>query len=211
MVVQQSFSGPVAGLDAKCQVCEATPAIPIRLLGHQGMVLLYRQVSYRGTFCRDCGLSVFRTVMNRTLLVGWWGIISFFLNLYAILVNLAVWARLRGLTEPIRTSGKTPLDRGRPLVLRPGLWVTAVAVALVIGAVAAQSARNNLNTFSATDRSLIGTCIQNVGSTGAANADCLGAHSGKIVSLSHDKNGCRTDQVPIALDDGAYACSDPKQ
>ena len=133
------------------------------------------------------------------------------MNIYAILVDLGDWVRLRGLPEPIRTSGKTPLDPGRPLVMRPGLWVTTAVLAVVIVAVSAQSARNDLNTFSAADRSLIGTCVENVGSAGASKAGCLGAHSGKIVSLSHDKMGCPTDQVSIALDDGAYACSDPKQ
>jgi hypothetical protein len=210
-VVQQPFAGPVSGLDAKCQVCDATPAIPVRFLGHQGMVLLYRQIRYRGTFCRDCGRSLFRTVMNRTLLVGWWGIISVFLNVYTIIVNLVEWNRLRGLAEPMRTSGKVPLEPGRPLVFRPGAWVTSAVVVVIIGGVAADSARNDINTFSAADRRLIGTCVQNVGSTDVRAADCLGAHSGKIVSLRHDKEGCTTEQVSISLDDGAYACADPKQ
>jgi hypothetical protein len=210
-VVQPPFGGPVPGLDAKCQVCEGSPAIPIRFLSHQGMILLYRQIRYRGTFCRDCGLSVFRTVMNRTLLVGWWGIISFFLNIYAIIVDLVGWARLRRLPEPIRTSGKAPLDRGRPVFLRPGLWVTTAAIAVIVVALAAQSARNDINTFSTADRQLIGTCVENVGSTDVRGVACSGAHSGKIVSLSHDKEGCASDQVSIALDDGAFACSDPKQ
>jgi hypothetical protein len=210
-VVQHSFAGPVPGLDVKCQVCDATPAIPVRFLGHQGMVLLYRQIRYRGTFCRDCGCSVFRTVMNRTLLVGWWGIISAFLNLYAIIVNLGEWNRLRGLAEPVRMSGRAALDPGRPLFLRPGAWVTAAVVALILGWLATNSARNDINTFSAADRRLIGTCVQNVGSTDVQAADCSGPHNGKIVSLRHDKEGCTTEQVSISLDDGAYACADPKQ
>ncbi|HYS28804.1 MAG TPA: hypothetical protein VEQ12_04780 [Candidatus Limnocylindria bacterium] len=61
------------------------------------------------------------------------------------------------------------------------------------------------------DRPLIGTCVENVGGTGAQGADCAGRHSGKIVPLSHDRGGCPSDQVWISLDDGAYACSDPKQ
>jgi len=206
-VVQQ----PVTGLEAKCQVCEGSPAIPLRFLSHQGMIVLYRQIRYRGTFCRDCGRSVFRTVMNRTLLVGWWGLISLFLNIYAILVNLVGWARLRGLAEPVRMSGKTPLDPGRPVFLRPGFWVTAAAVAIIVGVAATQSARNDIRTFSAADRHLIGTCLENVGGTGVQGADCAGPHSGKIVSLSHDREGCPVDHVSISLDDGAYACSDPKQ
>jgi len=199
------------GIDAKCQVCEGSPAVPVRLLGHQGMIILYRQLTYRGTFCRDCGLSVFRTVMNRTLLVGWWGIISFFLNIYAIIVNLVAWTKLRALPEPVRMSGKTPLDPGRPVFLRPGLWVTTAAIVIIVGLLAAQSARNDINTFSAADRQLMGTCVENVGSTDVKAAPCSGAHSGKIVSLSHDKEGCASNQVSISLDDGAYACSDPKQ
>lgn len=210
-MVQEPLRGPVPGLDARCQVCEATPAIPIGFLSHQGLIVLYRQIRYRGTFCRDCGLSVFRTVMNRSLLVGWWGLISVFLNLYAIIANVAGWVRLRGLPEPIRTSGKSPLAPGRPLLLRPGFWVTTAALGVIIVAGLAQSARNDINTFSAADRRLIGTCVENVGGTDARGADCSGAHSGKIVSLRHDREGCATDQVSISLDDGAFACSDPRQ
>lgn len=202
---------PVAGLEAKCQVCGGSPAIPIRFLSHQGMIVLYRQIRYGGTFCRDCGLSVFRTVMNRTLLVGWWGLISFFLNIYAIIVNLVGWARLRGLAEPVRMSGKTPLNVGRPVFLRPGSWVTVAAVAVILGVAATQSVRNDIKTFSAADRRLIGTCVENMGGTGVQGADCAGPHSAKIVSLSHDRDGCPVDHVSISLDDGAYACSDPNQ
>lgn len=210
-MVQPPFATPASGLEAKCQVCEATPAIPVRLLSHQGMIVLYRQITYRGIFCRDCGLSLFRRVMNRTLLVGWWGIISFFLNSYAILVDLVAWTKLRALAEPVRMSGKPPLDPGRPVFLRPGLWVTAAAIAILAAYGGAVSARNDINTFSTADRQLIGTCVENVGSTDVRAASCAGAHSGKIVSLSHDKQGCASDQVSIALDGGAYACSDPKQ
>lgn len=210
-MVQQSFGGPVPGLDIKCQVCEGTPAIPIRFLSHQGMIVLYRQITYRGSFCRDCGLSVFRRVMNRTLLVGWWGIISVFLNIYAIIVDLVSWRKLRGLLEPVRMSGKSPLDPGRPVFLRPGLWVTTAAIVVIVAFFAAQAARNDINTFSAADRKLVGTCVENVGSTDVRGAPCSGAHSGKIVSLSHDRDGCASDQVSISLEDGAYACSNPKQ
>lgn len=210
-MIQPPFAGSAAGLEGKCQVCEGTPAIPVRLLGHQGMIILYRQITYRGTFCRDCGLALFRQVMNRTLLVGWWGIISVFLNVYAIIVDLVVWTKVRALPEPVRMSGKTPLDKGRPVLLRPGLWVTVAAIVILAGWGAAQSARNDINTFSAADRQLIGTCVENVGSTDVKAASCSGAHSGKIVSLSHDRGGCLSDQVSISLDDGAYACSDPKQ
>ena len=83
-----------------CQVCGATPAVKIHLRGHQGMLLIMRFLTYRGQYCRDCGTSMFREVQSKTMLVGWWGYISLFVNTYNVIQNTFVDRRIRALGPP---------------------------------------------------------------------------------------------------------------
>ncbi len=111
-MVSQPYLGAMPQVPLTCQVCGAAPALHVKFLKHQGMVVMWRQVTYRGTYCRDCGLAVFRQITNQTLLIGWWGTASFFLNLYAIIVNLLSWQRLRSLGSQYGPRTSLRLIRG---------------------------------------------------------------------------------------------------
>jgi hypothetical protein len=201
----------VSSTAAVCEVCGASPAIPVKLVNHRGYVLALRLWNFRATLCRDCGLGMFRYVQNRDLMFGWWGIASVFLNTYAVLNNLIIWMRLQGLSEPIRNCDRLPIDAGRPLYGRPGIWI-ASAAALFLGFAAIDGiGQNDPRTFSASDQALIGTCQENVGDHESQPADCAGPHSGKVVFLRHSRYGCYSSQVAIDLHDGAYACSDTRK
>jgi tetratricopeptide (TPR) repeat protein len=65
---------------------------------------------------------------NRTLWTGWWGIISFFFNIGYALGNAAALLRLGTLKKP--RGGFGTLDPGRPMLLRSGVLVLAVFVAI---------------------------------------------------------------------------------
>lgn len=64
-------------------------------------------------------------------MLGWWGIASVFLNIYALLRNLASYNRLRGLSEPVRRAGAASLQPGRSIVARPGLLVFVIALVVI--------------------------------------------------------------------------------
>lgn len=211
MVSQPYGRGAMPQAPLSCQVCGAAPAASVRFLKHVGMVIMWQQVSYRGVYCRDCGLAVFRQIMNKTLAFGWWGIASFFLNIYAILVNLFSWQRLRNLAEPVRVGDKPALDPGRPVLARPGAWVTALAVVAGLAIISLGVLGSSLDSIPAEDRALIGTCVQNMGNKTYQRADCSGPHSGKITWLSRTTSGCASRSVRIKLPDGVFACSDPTQ
>lgn len=114
-----------------CQVCGAVPAIPVTLHEHQGMVLMQRFKTYRGQWCRDCGHAQFRHVQAQTLLLGWWGIISFFVNFASVGQNIGVYNKLRSLGAPVGRV-RAPLPTGRSVFASPGFLVSVALIGLVL-------------------------------------------------------------------------------
>jgi len=119
-----------------CRVCKGSPAAEVRFIRHTGMLLAWQQASYRGSWCRDCGLATFRRLQNWNLMIGWWGIASVFLNAYAILRNLSSRGKVLSLSEPSRPAGSKPLEVGRPLLARPGIWIFIVALIIIVSLIA---------------------------------------------------------------------------
>jgi hypothetical protein len=111
-------------------VCQGAPAAEATFVRHTGMLLAWHQMTYRGRWCRDCGTATFRKAQNWDLMLGWWGLASFFLNIYAILRNLASYNRVRALAPPAGSS--QPLQPGRTLVARPGLWVLLIVLVAIV-------------------------------------------------------------------------------
>ena len=91
-----AYATPATG----CRVCGATPALAATLREHHGMVIVQQFVTYTGPWCRDCGLVQFRHAQRRTLLLGWWGLISFFVNFANVVQNLHEYSRLTKLGMP---------------------------------------------------------------------------------------------------------------
>jgi hypothetical protein len=116
---------------AGCQVCGASPALPVLLREHHGMVVMQRFVTYRGQFCRDCGVAQFRHAQSRTLLFGWWGLISFFMTIAALCHNGAVYSKLRALTPPAGRV-RAPLPERPSVFTSPGFAVVVVAIGLLL-------------------------------------------------------------------------------
>jgi Protein of unknown function (DUF2510) len=117
-----------------CQQCGAVPALQVKLHGHVGMVILQRFLTYRGRFCRDCGISQFRNVQKQLLLLGWWGFISFFVTIVNIGQNLFTFSRLRSLGAPQNRLAK-PAALGGSVFASPGFAVSVVVALVVLVAV----------------------------------------------------------------------------
>ena len=128
-----SPSGYAQPQSTGCQRCGAVPAIAVKLRGHVGMVIMQRFLTYKGRFCRDCGISQFRTVQKQLMLVGWWGFISFFVTTVNIAQNLFVFGRLRSLGAP-QNRQASPAAPGGSVFASPG-FVVSVIVAVVAGVV----------------------------------------------------------------------------
>jgi Protein of unknown function (DUF2510) len=106
-----------------CQVCAAVPAMDVKLREHHGMILIQRFLTHKGRFCRDCGLAKFRVVQKKTLVHGWWGYISFFVNWVNAAQNLVVWRQLRSLGAPTGRRG-TATPAGSSVLSSAGMAIT---------------------------------------------------------------------------------------
>jgi hypothetical protein len=95
------------------------------------MVLMQRFVKYSGRWCRDCALSQFRRAQSRTLLYGWWGLISFFANIAAVVQNIGGYRKASALPTP---AGRTraPLPQRGSVFVSPGFGVVAAVLALLV-------------------------------------------------------------------------------
>jgi hypothetical protein len=127
-----------------CQNCGAAPAAKATFHQNTGMLFSRRVRTIDGTFCRNCGLSLGRTLANRSLWTGWWGLISFVVNIGYMLGNAGTLLRLGTLAKP--RDGFGTMDPGRPMLLRSGVLVLAAIVA--IGAGGAASSSNTDHTYS---------------------------------------------------------------
>ena len=130
---QETYSQPTYAQQQPaggCQQCGAVPAISIKLHGHIGMVILQRFLTYRGRYCRDCGISQFRDVQKKLLMLGWWGFISFFVTIVNIGQNLFTFSRLRALGAP-QNRLANPAAPGSSVFASPGFAISVVVALLV--------------------------------------------------------------------------------
>ncbi|MFF7181625.1 hypothetical protein [Streptomyces sp. NPDC008121] len=94
-----------------------------------------RTVTRRGSFCRTCGLSVYRQMTSDTLVTGWWGLFSLFVTPFVVLGNvLGARAALRRLPEPYGAA-RPPLDPGRRVLRRAPAMLILTPIALLALAV----------------------------------------------------------------------------
>jgi hypothetical protein len=86
----------------RCRLCNSSPAVRVTVHEHHGMVILMQHMRYRGPLCRDCGMKVLRRCTSRTLVMGWWGVISLFVGTpVTLLLDLVAWLRIRRLAVPV--------------------------------------------------------------------------------------------------------------
>jgi hypothetical protein len=202
-----------AGQDAVdltgCLACGREPVAEVVLQSNTGMVFARRWAKVEGRFCRPCGLALYRKHMNHTLLAGWWGFISFFMNFGAIFKNVKAWRTLTSLSEPAATEQpvRPPLPPGKPMFQRAGVYVTAVLVVFA-GLVAVASTSGAADEFK-------GKCIKldraanRVDTTG-----CGGAHDGKVLAVIKDQDACPagTDAtLTLEADKSKHLCVDRDQ
>jgi hypothetical protein len=94
-------STPAATAETACQSCGRGPARRLVIRRHVGMIFLQRFVRIEPTLCRDCGTRMILRYTGRTLVQGWWGLISMvFANPFTIVMNLVALVRARRLTPP---------------------------------------------------------------------------------------------------------------
>jgi hypothetical protein len=83
-----------------CRVCGRGPATSLVIRRHQGMLVMQRFIKVRASLCRECGMKTTKSYTTRTMVEGWWGIISFFANWFCLAGNLVAYRKAARLAEP---------------------------------------------------------------------------------------------------------------
>jgi GYF domain 2 len=113
-----------------CLVCSSLPIRPFIFKQNTGMGWSRELKTLTGNYCRSCAQAKGRKLQSLTLLVGWWGMISMFVNCGVIFSNtMALWDAKR-MDEPDGDNPKR-LPRGLPVAFRPatiGFYVVATLV-----------------------------------------------------------------------------------
>lgn len=109
---QQAPAGP------GCDVCGAGPATRVTIRGHQGFLIVMRNLWRKGTFCQTCALAVFRKMQSDTMVQGWWGPMSVIITPITLLINLFALSKIRKIPPPVAAMGPG-LDPGKPVLSRP--------------------------------------------------------------------------------------------
>ena len=123
---------PQAAPGLTCRYCGATPALKATARGHRGMIVVMQFRSAPGPFCRDCGTALVRKLASDTMWQGWWGYFSLLATPVVLLIDFVLFLRLSGLAWPMRAPGSpAPLDKGRPVFLRPGALGLLLPLALI--------------------------------------------------------------------------------
>ncbi len=66
------------------------------------MILVMQHRSLRGPFCRTHLMASLKTMTGKSLVLGWWGVLSFFLGMpFTLISNGVTWVRGRGLAAPV--------------------------------------------------------------------------------------------------------------
>jgi len=124
--------------DGECFSCGWSPAAQTVFTRQAGMVLMNKHWTERASYCKGCATEAYRRCQAWNLARGWWGVISFFMNIVALVNNSRQMGRLRDMPPPqqrapeVVTPRTTPSDGGQPVFARPESWVLVAVVLLIV-------------------------------------------------------------------------------
>ena len=155
------------------------------------------------TVCKSCGIALFRQFQNATLLKGWWGPISVFINFFCMCGNVGAWLQLSSLKPPTLATDHVavplngPMPHGAPLLRRAGIWVTAALFIYIAFSFAhmkpTQATAPGVHVPDATSvRSIpvVGDCMTAKGAKITGIVSCDQPHWAKIVAFESSRELC---------------------
>jgi hypothetical protein len=83
-----------------CQVCGRNPSGRVTLGRNTGFLVMRQWHEFKGRLCRPHAIRASVTYLWKTLLFGWWGVISFFVNWGAVAIDLASLIRSLFIRRP---------------------------------------------------------------------------------------------------------------
>ncbi|MDP9330019.1 MAG: hypothetical protein M3P11_05190 [Actinomycetota bacterium] len=110
-----------------CQICGRAPAQQFKIRRHVGMLFLQRFVRLNAPLCRDHAIELSKEYLKKTLVQGWWGVVSFFVNWIDVAVDLSALSKAKKMAPPMSvepTFPPTPTVATIPPPLPPAPDVT---------------------------------------------------------------------------------------
>jgi hypothetical protein len=93
-----------------CDKCgQSKPTAHVTLMYNVGAIVVGFHGTQKGHFCRSCISITFWQYMAICLAVGWWGIFSFFVNWFALVVNITAFVQGLSLGNDPLTVGGQPV------------------------------------------------------------------------------------------------------
>jgi hypothetical protein len=189
-----------------CRICGGQPAYTGSFTQNVGMIILRTATVSAGPYCRDCGLHDGRAAQLKTIITGWWGVISFFFNIAGIVGNARGLGALRALPEPTGGDATRRLDPGKPLFLRPAMWAV---IAVFIAAVAFIAYPRPHKPVSAAAQSSVGRCVVYLPDDDTKFTSCASPHDGKVVAAVTSIYDCPASKnTKVKLPGDEYLCID---
>jgi hypothetical protein len=98
-----------------CRLCGRGPARNVFLMRNIGMVIAFRAIRFKGPLCKEHAAQMANDFLSKTLVQGWWGIISFFVNFVAVVVDLRAAGMAKKMLEPVAPAAtQMPPPPGAP-------------------------------------------------------------------------------------------------
>jgi hypothetical protein len=94
--------------DATCRACGRVPAEMFVVRRHVGMLIMQKFIKFRGSLCRDHAQLLIKDYLGKTLVQGWWGFISFFVNFFVIATDLAALSKANKMPAPVDALSADP-------------------------------------------------------------------------------------------------------
>lgn len=94
-------------MEGVCESCGIeAPTKYVEFYQNVGLLVMRFHKSVKGNLCKSCGTRFFWEFTLKTFFLGWWGVISFVVNVFFMLNNLARGVALLGM--PPVPPGATP-------------------------------------------------------------------------------------------------------
>ncbi len=195
-----------------CESCGATPSIDRTFKHRQGWVLFSTEHTIHSRLCRNCALAVGRWAQNRTLWTGWWGARSALWNLGHLYINASALRDVDSMPPP-RGALAQPLDPGRSVFRRGGVWFAIVAVAIAVLALVSAVEESNRSSYQpprlqipASTPWIVGNCVELVGQDSLVPVSCTSKNDGVIVDFGFKESECPAATDWWVADAGKVFC-----
>ncbi len=84
----------------QCKICGRVPAERFVIRRHVGMIVFQKFFKIDAPMCRDHGMKLSKEFLGKTLYQGWWGIISFFMNIGAVITDVKALGQAKRMPAP---------------------------------------------------------------------------------------------------------------